>query len=84
MDNNNKISKVMFEQDLKDLMKESYKKEQLILEQSRNNICNKCKECIFKEYFKHSSFIIEIMPKKQEIYSKNQCIEIKKILEGYK
>lgn len=71
----------MFEQDLKDLMEESHQREQLILEQARRNACNKCKECIFKDYFEDNTFIKEIMPKKGEIYSKNQCIEIKKILE---
>ena len=77
-----KLGKIMIEQDLKGLIKESHKKEQLILDYSKKNACNKCDDCIFKEYFDDDTFMKEIMPKKGEIYSKNQCIEIKDILES--
>jgi len=77
-----KLGKIMIEQDLKDLMKESHKKEQLILDYAKKNACTKCKDCIFKPYFNDDTFMKEIMPKQGEIYSKLQCIEIKEILEA--
>ena len=76
-----KTSKIMVQNDFVDFRNESWKKESLILNETKSNICIKCGDgCIFNEFLHDNTFILDIMPTNNDFNSIIKCKEIKEIL----